>query len=302
MKLEIRDDFNLKTASESFIEYLDVCDNSLKTYEKEIKYFIEWLSDNNIKYPSRTDFRKFRDELKERKGIHTTNSYLTPVRLLFRYLELNKIYDDITEGIKNIKTNNIPKKQTLTLEQMQMMAEKLDDPRDKAIFSLAITTGMRISEIVNSKLEDIKLYNGDMCLFFKGKGYEDKSSYVKLSPQTIDIINKYIEQRSNKDCKYIFASEGNRNARGNHLTEKTGRLIIKNIFKKFGIEENQFSAHSMRRSCATLVYKETKDIMAVKNLLRHKSIQTTQRYIAQITRDDDKSEYIASNLVFGVQQ
>ena len=108
-KIEI----DLIEREEEFIEYLDVNDLTIKSYTNGINSFISFLENNNIKYPTRTHFKAFREELKENMSINTVNSYMTAIRRFFKYLELNGIYNDITKDVKGLKYSNVPKTQVL---------------------------------------------------------------------------------------------------------------------------------------------------------------------------------------------
>lgn len=285
----------LNKVVESFQLFLDVDMITLKAYKVGIKSFISYLKENDIKNPTRLDFRGYRDTLKEIKSSNTINSYLTSIRAFFRYLELSGIYEDITKNVKNLKTSNIPKHQVFTEDKIKEIYNSIDDKRSRAIFSLAFTTGLRANEIANAKIENIKEYNGEIVLFVKCKKRDDESEYVKLSKLVLDNINAYIEHRNSG---YIFISNSNNNM-GNGMTSKSIRCIIKDIYKKVGIEENGVSCHTLRRTFATISYNNGADIVEIQQVLHQKSIQTTKLYISQCARDNNKLENKISDLILG---
>lgn len=286
---------DLKNASEDFISYLDVNECSLYTYKEGIKHFLEYLQDNNIKQPTRIDFKNYRNSLKGKLTTNTINNYLTANRCFFRYLEINNLYENITKDVKSIKTSSIPVKQTLSQEKCQEIYKSLTDKREKCIFSLMVSTGLRANEVALAKLDNIKEYNGEIVLFVKCKKRDDESEYVKLSDRVLQDIKDYVEHRTNG---YIFTSTSNKNI-GQGVTNKTIRLIVKNILRRFGFDENSFSCHSLRKTCATLAYNNGASIYDIKEVLHHRSIVTTQRYISQTTRDNNKTEQNISKLIFG---
>lgn len=296
MKNEIigKENFDLFKESESFIDYLDVCNGTVQTYKESLKAFFEYLIANNIKYPTRNDLRVFREELKGKLSVYTINSYLTAIRRFFKYLELNGVYENITKDIKSIKVSKIPKKQVLTLEQTKEIYNSLTDLRERCLFSLFVSTGMRAIEVSRALIEDIKIHNGEVVLFFQGKMRDDKNEYVKLSNQTLADILNYVGNRTNGN---IFVSTSNNN-KGNGVTTKTLRLEIKKIFKRFNLDYDTFSCHSLRRTFATIAYNGGADIYQIQEVLRHRSLNTTQRYILQTTRDNNKTECNVSNLIF----
>lgn len=285
---------DLKLQKESFMSFLDVNELTIKSYKDGISHFIEYLDRNNIKKPTRLDFKAFRDELKQTMKVNTVNSYLTANRCFFRYLEANGIYENITKDVKSLKTSSIPTRQTLSKEKCQEIYKSLTDKREKCLFSLSVSTGLRGIEIARAKIEDIKEHNGEMVLWVQPKKHNSKDFYVKLSQQVLDDINEYIEHRTDG---YIFVSTSNNN-NGGGITTTTIRRIIKNIFKKFGINEDGFSMHSTRRTFATLAYNSDIDIYSIQQVLGHHSISTTQRYINQVVRDKNESEKVVSDLIF----
>lgn len=278
----------------SFIDYLDVDDLTLKAYKVGIKQFMEFLKQNDIKNPTRKDIIDFRDYLRENYSSCTVNSYMTSVKSLFKYLEMNNMFPNIAKDIKGAKYSTIPKKQVLSLEKTKEIYNSLTDLREKCLFSLAITTALRGIEIARARIEDIKIHNGEVVLFVQCKKHDEKDEYVKLSQQVLNDIKNYI---GNRTSGYIFVSNSNNN-KGGGVTTTTLRKTIKNIFKRFGLDDDTFSLHSTRRTSATLMYQNGIDIHSIQQVCHHVSINTTTRYINSVTRDNNKSEYIVSNAIF----
>lgn len=285
----------LSEYEESFIDYLDVDELTLKAYRVGINNFMIYLKENNIKQPTRNDIIAFRDELREKYSSNTTNSYMIAVRALFKYLEIHKLYENICIDIKGAKYNTTPKKEVLTLEQAQELYSKLKDLRNRALFSLLITTGLRGIEVARAKIEDIKYYNGEIVLWVQCKKHDSNDEFVKLSPQVIEDIKKYIGDRTEG---YIFISTSNRNKNGG-LTTTSLRRYIKSMFKEIGIDSDTFSLHSTRRSSATFMYENGADLHSIQQVLHHKSSTTTTRYINAITRNNNKNEYIVADAILG---
>ena len=205
------------------------------------------------------------------------------------------IYKNITENIKGVKISKLPKKQVLNVNQVKQIYNSLTDLREKCLFGLMITTGCRGVEVSNAKLEDIKYHNGEIVLWIQCKGHQDKDEYVKLSNQVLEDIKKYVGDRKQG---YIFTSTSNHN-NGGGVTTTTLRRIIKNIFKRFGLDSDTFSLHSLRRSNAVISYENGSSIYDIKQVLHHSNINTTTRYLQQVNRDKNKTEYIVSDVVLG---
>lgn len=284
----------LNEYNEDFISYLDVDDLTLRAYRCGINQFMQYLEDNHIKQPTRNSIIAFRDYLRENYSSCTVNSYMTSIKALFKYLELNNKYENITRDIKGAKYSTTPKKQVLSLEQTKTIYNSLIDLREKALFSLLITTGLRGIEVARARIEDIKIYNGEVVLWVQCKKHDSKDEYVKLSNQVLEDIKNYI---GNRTSGYIFVSTSN-NSKGNGVSTTTLRKTIKSIFKRFGLDDDSFSLHSTRRTSATIMYQNGVDIHSIQQVLHHISSNTTARYINSVTRNDNKSEYIVSNAIF----
>ncbi len=285
----------LNTYSESFVKYLDVDDLTLRAYKCGINCLMEYLKSNDIKQPTRDDLIAFRDMLRENYSSNTVNTYMIAVRALFKYLEIHKLYENICVDIKGAKYDTTPKKEVLSLEQMQTIYNNLTDVREKALFGLMITTGLRVCEISTALIEDIRMYNNEVVLFVLGKKRDSKCEYVKLSEQILKDIEEYVGNRLNGN---IFVSTSPENY-GQGLSTTSLRKIIKNILKRFGLDKDTLSCHSLRRSFAVVSYETGSSIYDIQQVLHHSSINTTTRYLKQVDRDNNKTEYNVANAILG---
>ena len=295
MKYELINVNQLNEYSSSFIDYLDVDDKTLKAYRVGIRCLMNYLQDNGIKYPTRNDIIGFRDMLRENYSSNTTNTYMIAVRSLFKYLEIHKLYENICVDIKGTRYDTTPKKEVLSLEQIKTIYNSLTDLREKAIFSLMCSTGLRVCEISTALIEDIKEYNGETVLFVLGKKRDSKCEYVKLSEQVLHNIQEYIGDRTTGN---IFISTSNENY-GKGISTTSLRKIIKSIFKRFGLDKDTLSCHSLRRTFAVTSYETGSSIYDIQQVLHHTSINTTTRYLKQVNRDNNKTEYNVANVIFG---
>jgi len=285
----------LEKYNESFIKYLDVDEKTLKAYKVGINSFMNFLKESDIKQPNREHIIAFRDYLRQTYSSNTVNTYMIAIRALFKYLEIHDLYKNICVDIKGAKYDTTPKKEVLSLEQMQNIYNNLEDLREKALFGLMITTGLRVYEVSNALIEDIKIHNNEIVLFILGKKRDSKCEYVKLSNQILEDIKNYI---GNRTSGHIFISTSNNNTNGG-MTTTSLRTIIKNIFKRFGLDRDTLSCHSLRRSFAVVSYETGSSIYDIQQVLHHASINTTNRYLKQVNRDNNKTEYNVSNAILG---
>ena len=284
----------LNSFKERFIDYLDCDGKTLRAYKVGINSFIDFLQKNNIKNPNRDDIITYRNMLRKNYSSNTVNTYMIAVRSLFKYLEIHKLYENICVDVKGAKYDTTPKKQVLTIEQAKKIYSSLTDLRERCLFGLLITTGLRGIEVSRAKIEDIKTHNGEIVLWVQCKKHDSKDEYVKLSNQVLNDIKEYVGNRTNGS---IFISTSNENY-GKGISTTSIRKIIKNIFKRFGLDSDTFSLHSMRRSSAVISYETGSSIYDIQQVLHHKSINTTTRYLRQVSRDNNKTEYLVSDAIF----
>lgn len=286
-------ELDIKNMKNEFIEFVDVSEKTINTYINGIDSLANYLEENNIKTPTRRNIIDWRNKLINENSCSTANTYLVGVKAFFNFLELYNLYPNITRNIKGAKVSSLPRKNILTLEQTQNIYNNLKDVREKALFGLLITTGLRGTEVSNAKIEDIREYNGEICLFVKCKGHQEYDEYVKIPDKILKNIVDYIGNRKNG---YIFVSTSNNN-KNCGMTTKTIRLIIKNIFKRFGINDETISLHSTRRSFACISYNLGKSIYDIQSVLHHKSIQTTARYLKQADRNKNNTEKLVADAI-----
>ena len=285
----------LKKQIIDFLNYIDVSDNSIYTYKVGLKNFVEYLKERGITLPTREDIIEYREHLMATLKPTTANSYMIAVRNLYSYLEYQGITKNITKNIKGVNVGNEHKREALTQEQCKLVLSNAKDIREKVMFLLATTCGIRANELVNIQLEDFKEKQGKICLYLLGKARDYKQDFVIVSNDVFEIIKEYINLYHITD--YLFTSTSNNNT-GGKVTTKTIRLIIKNMFKRVGLTGDEYSCHSCRHSFATLSIENGQDIREVSQALRHKSIQTTMIYLHDMERINNKCADSVSNLLF----
>lgn len=285
---------NIYELKEKYLNYIDVSDNTAKTYEVGLLQFINYLQQNDISFPQRKDIINFRNYLEQYHKPTTVNSYIVAVRNFFAWLEYEGFAKDIAKNVKGMKVSNEHKRLSLTVEQCKEVLGNVKDLREKVLFLLATTCGIRANEIVNIRVEDFKEKEGKVCLYLLGKGRDYKQDYVIITPDILDLIKEYIKVYNISD--YLFVSSSNNNKNGK-LTTKTIRLMIKDMFARVGIVGDEYSCHSLRHTFATLSIQGGKDIREVSQALRHKNIQTSLIYIHDMERLNNQCSYAVAGAI-----
>lgn len=286
---------NLRDYANKFLDYIDVSENTIMTYKVGLKSFFNYLKESRITIPTREDIIEYRDYLMNTLKPTTANSYMIAVRNLFNYLEYEGIFKNITKNIKGINIGSEHKREALTKEQCLDILNNVHDIREKVLFLLATTCGIRANELANIRLEDFKEKQDKICLYLLGKARDYKQDYVIISEDVFKLIKEYIKLYNITD--YLFTSTSNHNT-GGKLTTKTIRLIMKNMFKRIGLTGSEYSCHSCRHTFATLSIQNGEDIREVSQALRHKQLNTTMIYLHDLERINNNCTNVVSNVLF----
>lgn len=184
-----------------------------------------------------------------------------------------------------------PAKPITTTEKVLDIQDYLryKNERDYILFVLGITTGYRAGDLVKLKVRDVMealrreeftIYEGKKMNSKNIKEKNRKPRTVEIRPKVAKLLKNYIKDK--KDYEYVFQS---RKGTNQHI----GVQAVSNILKEAGeyFELYDITAHSMRKTYAYKIYIESnKEIVAVKELLGHRSIEESKRYIGL-----DKEKY-----------
>ena len=147
------------------------------------------------------------------------------------------------------------------------------DMRNKAIFELLYATGLRVSELVNIKVNDFN--SSDNSLKVLGKG--DKQRVVYFDDNTLKIVDEYKHKSrgillKNNQSDYLFI-----NKNGTNLTQRGVQFILKDKWKKF-MQFQNITPHQFRHTFATHLLENGMDLRVLQELLGHENLSTTQVY------------------------
>jgi len=289
----------------SFINYLDVREASIATYKTGVKRFLLYLMDQEISAPNRQDIINFVSFLEtEELKATTINSYLVAVKIFFDWLEQEGLYQNVARRVKAPKVEKTFKKDYLTANQCRRILATIDTStevgrRDYALLALLLTTGLRTIETVRANEEDLTIRGESTVLYVQGKGKNEKADYVKIPEQTEEALRDYLCSRSRPLRKKapLFTSTSNNN-RGERLTTRSIRSIVKGRFAKAGYISDKLTAHSTRHTAAALNLIAGGSLEETSTMLRHASTETTKIYSHMIERDNNESERRVAAAIF----
>jgi len=204
------------------------------------------------------DAKKYLAELFDTKSKNTI--MLAAASLKFFYIEvLKKSFSDV----------RIPKKdkalpEIMSKEEVKKLINAADNVKSRLIISTLYSSGLRVSELVNLKVDDLNLMENTGWVR-KGKGSKDR--LFAISKELSEELQSYIKERGNK---FVFSKE-------KPLTTRNIQKIIKGVRIRAGINK-RVTPHTLRHSFATHLLEQGTDIRIIQAMLGHSSLNTTQIY------------------------
>ena len=256
--------------------------NTVESYGRDVESFFFWLQENGevspAKWSKSTVIDYLKDNREKGKSETTLRRHLASIRALARLLVRDEfIREDFTADIAQpSRWKRLPK--TLSQEEMSRVLLAPDNKtpeavRDRAMFELLYATGMRVSEIIQLKLNQLEIESG-FCIIH-GKG--DKSRLVPIGDAAKEMLEDYLETarlsllRAQK-TDFVFLTR-----RGEPMTRQAFWARVKRWAKVAGVGKG-VSPHVFRHSFATHLLNHGADLRAVQAMLGHSDISTTEVY------------------------
>lgn len=250
-------------------------------YRKDLAKFSGFVEGAAWREIDHMRVRAFLSHLYER-GLSKTSvaRALAALRSLFRFMAQEGRVEQ--NPAKLVATPRLPKKlpRVPTIEEMNTfldgnLAENSSFPeRDRLIFELLYGCGLRNSELVGIRLEDV--HPSSRLLLVRGKGKKER--YVPYGDSAAEALETYLPARSRvlaaqrKASRTLFV-----NRRGGPLTTRSVGRIVKRIAVLCGLSPD-LHPHTLRHAFGTHLLEEGADLRAIQELLGHERLSTTQRY------------------------
>ncbi len=280
-------DFNEQI--ERFIKYLHqergYSRHTLAAYERDLRQFSQFYSEYanliplEIQVINKIGIRHFLGMLTE-KGLKMSSigRKLASLKAFFSYaLRQNWITSNPTIMIRSPR---LPKRLPIVLSAEQidqaignLPQESLRDARNKALLELFYSTGIRLSELVGLNIGDINFQRQIIRVFGKGA----KERIVPIGRTALMALQHYLNLRKSAGERLELASPVFVNEKQKRLARRTIQLIITTLLQTVS-EQEHLSPHVLRHSFASHLLDRGADLNAVKELLGHSSLSTTQIY------------------------
>ncbi|MBT6039473.1 MAG: site-specific tyrosine recombinase XerD [Halieaceae bacterium] len=276
-------------ASADVERYLDslwmergLSENTLSAYRRDLTLFSEWLDQQGAQSLLTADASQIQSYLglKLRQGASPRSSarFLSAARSFYRWsLREGRIVDDPTLRIESPKQGRpLPKSLSEADVDQLLSTPDLELPlefRDRTMLEILYACGLRVSELVSLRVEQVGLNQGIVRVLGKG----GKERLVPMGEEALDWLTQYMrgprsELLKGQPSNVLFPSN-----RSREMTRQTFWYRIKIYAKRAGIQTH-LSPHTLRHAFATHLLNHGADLRVVQMLLGHSDLSTTQIY------------------------
>jgi len=276
---------------DQFTEYLEIqrgaSPRTIIAYRFDLIKFKSFLVENklstDIRKISKANVRSYLSYLSNPNLGHKSNTIVTRARKLssiksfFNFLYREEIIKK--NAIELIDLPSLPKKEPdyLSIKEYQKLLKTIKKTatkyflvRDIAIFSLFISTGIRVSELTSLKQSDLDLKGKTIKIHRKG----NKEQTIPLNVEMTKILTKLVTKTSSNENDRIFLSKNKTGIKANTVYE-----LVKKYLERSGIEKSKHGPHILRHTCFTALLSKNVNPVVIQTLAGHASFDTTRRYL-----------------------
>ena len=270
----------------NYIRNKNYSENTIISYINDLYYFHEFIKMDfdKVKYDDVRDYLEYLNLKKEKST--SVSRKISSLKSFYKFLYKNDYIDKKDYPLVKVtypkKEKKLPKFLYYNdlLEIINESSKDKDGIRDRLIIEMLYATGVRVSELVNIKLNDIDFNNKRIIVCGKG----NKERIVYYGDYAEEVLNKYLKTHVRKNNNYLFL-----NSKGEQITDGGIRYIIDNIMKKLSIKTH-VTPHVLRHTFATDMLNNGCDIKIVQELLGHSSLKATEIY-THVTNEHLKEVY-----------
>jgi len=283
----------------AFMDYLQVelglSDNTRLAYQRDLKKFCEsaHLTHDTLARATREQIINYLAELKsEGRTASTIARKLAAVKAFFRFLDAEGLRKDNPAAVVEASTKGLHLPRVLSEQEvLKLLAQpNIMTPqgmRDRAMLEVLYATGMRVSELVNLKFDQVNFEMRYIIVYGKGS----KERVVPLGSAAFEYLDRYVDEARRhfipagaKEPEEMFLGTG-----GRALTRIRFYQLIQEYGRAAGIAR-RITPHVLRHSFATHLLNHGADLRSVQEMLGHSDISTTQVY-ATLTHNRIREVY-----------
>lgn len=287
-KLSLKDIVGLDQAKEYLRhKYRQNCKaNTLKNDFTTITLFLSYLKSygkSQLDQIGRADLEAYVEHEQDRGlKIVSVSNRLGSLYAFLRYLIEHDLADAqlLTRKIKLKVPDALPR--AMDADDVKCLLAVLDDVRNRAMILLLLRTGMRIGELLNTKVIDVHLTDKKIMLYEGEKNRKGRA--VCISDDACQALNDWLQNRDAQK-QYLIYAQGRQT-----MSYNNARVIFKKYLTRAGLQHKDYSLHCLRHTFATELLNAGMRIECVQQLLGHSSIEMTLRY-ARLSDKTREHEY-----------
>ena len=281
----MKDEQQLPELVQDFREYLtlgrNLSPNTIKSYTFDLKHLYEYAADQGLEvlkltYPDLEHFLAYLADL----GLDTRSMarVVSGVRAFYRYLFVEEVIESNPTDLLEAPRIGRRLPEVLTVEEIDRMIDSIDlstshGVRNAAMLELLYSCGLRVSECCELRFQDLSLEHKYLRVMGKGS----KERLIPMSDTAVARIMDYIpirqEIQEKPGCRdFLFLSR-----LGRPLSRQMVFMVIKELAKEVGIRKS-ISPHTLRHSFATHLLEGGASLSAIRDMLGHADIATTEIY------------------------
>ena len=272
-----------------FISYISKKNYSVNTYTSYINdlYYFTIFVKKDLTKVTFEDVKDYLEHLNLKKEKSSSvRRKISSLKSFYKFLYKNVYMDKKDYPLTKVAYPKMEKKLPKfiyyndLLEIINESTKDKDGVRDRLIIEMLYATGVRVSELVNIKINDIDFNNRRIIVLGKG----NKERIVYYGEYAEEVLKEYLKTHDRKNHNYLFV-----NAKGGQLTDRGVRYIIDNIMSKLSVKVH-VTPHVLRHTFATDMLNNGCDIKVVQELLGHANLSTTGIY-THVSSDRLKDVY-----------
>lgn len=295
---EVMDRYNItektnKQNIEDFVQNVDlfisarklegIGEGTLNGYKHLLRSFHDFTKKSTVSITT-NDVRLYLSSF-ENNNLSTIGKKLSMINTFFEWLVTEEIiFRNPARKIKQVKTpKRLPK--AITEEDLEKIRDNCSDSRERALIETLYSTGCRLSEIANMKIEQIDYINNSILVIGKG----NKERIVYFTQSAMFYIKKYLRERETEDdnfCEYLFTTERRPYRK---MQNRTIQDIIRKLAEKSNINK-KVTPHVFRHTMATIAMNNGIQLGDLQQLLGHSSPGTTLIY-AEVSETRKKNAH-----------
>ena len=260
--------------------------NTLKNTHKTAEYFLRFLGKEGkgrLEEMSKWDMEAFIEHEQDRGlKLSTVRTRFVTLKAFIRFLiEQGILTDDVFPWKMKIKSpETLPR--AMDPDDVNRLLKVKAGTRDRAMILVLLRTGMRIGELLNTKLSDINLKERKIMIYEGLKNRRGRVVYFSDDAQ--DALRSWLEKRDTK-TEVVFYGH-----RGKPLSYPAARMVFVKYLKKAGLSDKGYTLHCLRHTYASELLNAGMRLECLERLMGHTSLEVTRRY-ARLTDKTREEEY-----------